>query len=149
MRVGVGLIVAAVLGFGGIGCGGHPPQPKRGVVEGDLGSWHFRRFQPVLDVEVWVDDNAAEAFTASYVTAAAEKRGKIEDRDLVNVFVTRYDHDAGVLRETVKFVRRLASEGGYQVEEAKIEGVRAVTINGNGESWPNRSSPPSRPSPSS
>lgn len=33
-----------------LACGGHPPIPTRGVVESDLGSWKFRRFQgPLLD----------------------------------------------------------------------------------------------------
>ena len=61
-RVWLGLAVAITLGGTvATGCGGAPPQPKRGVVESDLGSWHFRRFQPVLDVEVWVENNKAEA----------------------------------------------------------------------------------------
>ncbi len=118
-----------------IACGGKPPIPKRGVVEGDLGSWKFRRFQPVLDVEVWVENNKAEAYTASYVADEAEKKGHVEDKDVVNVFVTRYEKDDGVLRETVKLVRRLAAEGGYQVDEHKVGGARALTINGHGESW--------------
>jgi hypothetical protein len=116
-------------------CGGKPPVPARGVVEGDLGSWKFRRFQPVLDVEVWVEGNKAEAFTASYVTASAEKTGKVEDKDIVNVFVTRYASEAGVVRETVKLARRLAAEQGYQVDENKIGGARALSITGNGEAW--------------
>ena len=118
-----------------IACGGKPPIPKRGVVEGDLGAWKFRRFQPVLDVEVWVEGNKAEAFTASYVTDEAEKSGRVEDKDVVSVFVTRYERDDGVLRQTVKLARRLASEGGYTVDEDKIGGARALTINGHGESW--------------
>jgi hypothetical protein len=116
-------------------CGGSPPVPKRGVVEGDLGAWKFRRFQPVLDVEVWVEGNKAQAYTASYVTDEAEKSGHVEDKDVVNVFVTRYEKPEGVLRETVKLVRRLAAEGGYQVDEDKVGGVRALTIHGHGESW--------------
>lgn len=117
-------------------CGGAPPVPKRGVVEGDIGAWKFRRFQgPLLDVEVWIDGNKGEAFSASYITAEAEKRGRIEDKDLVNVIVTRYEKPDGVVRETVKLVRRLAQEKGYQVDEAKIEGVRALTITGPAEAW--------------
>jgi hypothetical protein len=116
-------------------CGGNPPPPKRGVVEGDLGGWKFRRFQPVLDVEVWVEGNKAQAYTASYVTDDAEKKGHVEDKDVVNVFVTRYEKPEGVLRETVKLVRRLAAEGGYQVDENKIGDVRALTIQGHGEAW--------------
>lgn len=117
-------------------CGGHPPIPRRGVVESDLGSWKFRRFQgPLLDVEVWVDGNKAEAYSASYITAAAEQRGHIDDNDLVNVFVTRYQTAEGVVRATVKLARRLAQEGGYQVEEDKIAGARTLTITGRGEAW--------------
>lgn len=127
------LLVAAVITVWG--CGGSPPIPKRGVVEGDLGSWHFRRFQEVLDVEVWVENNKAAAYSASYITADAEKRGRIDDKDLVNVFVTRYERPDGVVRATVKLARRLASEGGYQVEEDKIGGARALTITGRGEAW--------------
>lgn len=117
-------------------CGGHPPVPKRGVVESDLGSWKFRRFQgPLLDVEVWVEGNKAEAYSASYITADAEARGHIDDKDLVNVFVTRYENPDGVVRATVKLARRLAQDGGYQVEEDKIAGARTLTITGRGEAW--------------
>jgi hypothetical protein len=117
-------------------CGGHPPIPRRGVVEADLGSWKFRRFQgPLLDVEVWVEGNKAEAYSASYITAASEQRGRINDNDLVNVFVTRYETPEGVVRATVKLARRLAQEGGYQVEEDKIGGARTLTITGRGEAW--------------
>jgi hypothetical protein len=117
-------------------CGGPPPIPVRGVVEADLGGWKFRRFQgPLLDVEVWVEGNKAEAYSASYITAAAEQRGKIEDKDLVNVFVTRYETADGVVRATVKLARRLAADNGYQVEEDKVAGARTLTITGRGETW--------------
>jgi hypothetical protein len=116
-------------------CGGHPPPPKRGVVEADLGGWRFRRYQPVLDVEVMIQGNRGEGYTASYVAESAERSGHIDDKDVVNVFVTRYDRDDGVVRATVKLARRLAAEHGYQVDEAKIKGARALTINGRGESW--------------
>ena len=119
-----------------VGCGGHPPIPKRLVVESDLGSWKFRRFQgPLFDIEVWVEGNKAEAYSASYITAAAEQRGRIEDKDLVNVFVTRYEKSDGVVRATVKLARRLAQDGGYQVEEDKIAGARTLSIVGRGEAW--------------
>jgi hypothetical protein len=119
-----------------LACGSAPPIPKRGVVETDLGSWKFRRFQgPLLDIEVWVEGNKAEAYSASYITAEAEQRGRIDDKDLVNVFVTRYETPEGVVRATVKLARRLASDGGYQVEEDKIAGARTLTITGRGEAW--------------
>jgi hypothetical protein len=118
-------------------CGGHPPPPPRGVMESDLGDWKFRRFQPLLDVEVWVKDNKAEAYTATYVNDRAEREHptRLGDKDLVNVFVTRYARPDGVLREMVRFVRRLAQEAGYQVDETKIGGVRVVTIAGHDEWW--------------
>jgi len=116
-------------------CSGAATPPPRGVVEGDLGSWRFRRSQAVLDVEVWVPGNKAEAFTATYVRDAAEKRGRLQDDDLVSVFVTRYQRSAGVLRETVKLVRRLAQEAGYTVEEKSIGDQRVVAILGHGEAW--------------
>ena len=117
-------------------CGGHPPVPQRGVVEGDLGGWKYKRFQgPLLDPEVWVDKNHGETNTASYITSDAEKRGHIDDKDLVNVSVTRYDKPDGVVRATVKFVRRLAQEQGYTVEEAKIGGERMISVIGRSEAW--------------
>jgi hypothetical protein len=128
------LLLAAVAAV--FACGGHPPIPTRGVVEGDLGSWKFRRFQgPLLDIEVWVEGNKAEAYSASYITADAEKRGRIDDKDLVNVFVTRYQTADGVVRATVKLARRLAADNGYQVEEDKIGGARTLLITGRGETW--------------
>ena len=129
-------VLLVVYLFAALACGSHPPIPRRGVVEADLGMWKFRRFQgPLLDVEVWVAGNKAQAYSASYVTADAEKRGHIEDKDLVNVFVTRYDAPDGIVRATVRLARRLAQEGGYQVEEDQIAGARALTITGRGEAW--------------
>ncbi|MGN6106770.1 MAG: hypothetical protein ACTHU0_16805 [Kofleriaceae bacterium] len=125
------LIVALFVGA----CGGKPPIPARGVVEADIGGWKFRRFQPILDIEVWVEGNKGEGFTASYVTEAAEKRGRVDDKDIVNVFVTRYQSDEGVVRATVKLARRLAAENGYRVDERKIAGTRALAISGNQETW--------------
>jgi hypothetical protein len=125
-------VATALIAFA---CGGRPPVPPRGVVETDLGSWKFRRFQgPLLDIEVWVAGNKAEANSASYITAQAEQRGRIDDKDLVNVFVTRYERPDGVVRATVKLARRLAQEG-YQVEEDKIAGARTLAITGHGEAW--------------
>jgi len=127
LAVAMSLLVAA--------CGGRPPAPKRGVAEAAIDDWEFRRFQEVLDVEVWVSGNRGIAYAGTYVKAAAERAGRLGDDDVANVFVTRYQRDDGVLRATVKFLRRLAQEAGYQVEEDKLKGVRLVVITGNGETW--------------
>jgi hypothetical protein len=117
-------------------CGGRPPVPDRLVVERDVGAWRFRRFQgPLLDIEVWVEGNRGEAFSASYITVDSEKAGKIRDQDLVNVTVTKYASTDGVVRETVRLVRRLASEKGYRVNEQKIEGVRILSVAAPNEMW--------------
>jgi hypothetical protein len=130
------LILVALVAVVVSACGGKPPIPKRLVVEGDLGTWKFRRFQgPLLDYEVWIEGNKGEKYSASYITNDSEKRGHIDDKDLVNVTVTRYERKDGVVRETVKLVRRLAQERGYQVSEKKLKGVRALTISGPSEMW--------------
>lgn len=116
-------------------CGGAPPIPQRGVVEGDVGPWRFRRFQSVLDVEVWVENNRAQGYTATYVRDEAERKGRITDGDLVTAFVTRYQSDIGIVREAVRFFRRLAQKSGYQVEEMELGDDRAILISGRGEAW--------------
>ena len=55
-------------------------------------------------------------YTLSF--APGQKRFGVED--IATAFVTRYEREDSVLRETVKFVRRLAQEAGYQVEEKTI-----------------------------
>jgi len=133
------VLAGAVLAGGGLGlaagCGGPQVQPTRGVIETDVDGWSFRRYQSVLDVEVWVRDNRAVAHTASYAHKEAEKRGHLSDEDVVNAFVTRYQAELGVERALVQFVRRLASESGYRVEEREVGGVRLVEIRGAGEVW--------------
>ena len=127
--------VALVVALAAAACGGAPSVPTRGVVEADIGGWHYRRYQSMLDVEVWVDGNAGEAHAATYVTADAERRGRIVDNDLVSAVVTQYAQPAGVLRELVRFARRLGGEGGYQVDEAMIGDVRVILVLGRGEAW--------------
>lgn len=128
-------IVVVLAAAAAAACGGRPAIPPRGVGETAIGGWEFRRFQQVLDVEVWVPDNAGEAFAGSYVRASAERAGRLGDDDIVNAVVTRYQKPDGVLRATVKFVRRLAAEAGYTVDEDRVEGVRLVKVSGNGETW--------------
>jgi hypothetical protein len=120
---------------GSAACGGRIPPPERRVLEHDVASWSFRRYQRVVDVEVWVPDNRAVAHTASYAASSAEKRGRLEDGDVVNAFVTEYKDRAGVLRAVVTFSRRLAQESGYVVEERRLGGERVFAIVGHGEAW--------------
>ncbi|HKE16682.1 MAG TPA: hypothetical protein VKB80_17535, partial [Kofleriaceae bacterium] len=144
------IVIAAVAGVGlaGVGiplvtsCGGAAPPPPRGVIENDIDAWSFRRYQSLLDVEVWVSDNRAVAHTASYARKDAEKRGRLTEKDVVVAFVTSYQRDEGIEPAVVQFVRRLASESGYRVSEHEVKGVRLVEIRGTNEiwaMWPSRS----------
>ncbi len=134
LRLGVpfGLLVALQLSSA---CGGNTKPPKRGVIESDVENWGFRRYQSVLDVEVWVSKNRAVAHTASYARKTSEKKGRIDDKDVINAFVTRYKEKRGVRRALVVFARRLAQQSGYKVEEKKISGVRLFEVKGPNERW--------------
>jgi hypothetical protein len=105
------------------------------VIEADVESWGFRRYQAVLDPEVWVKNNTSTGYTASYVKKQAEKRGRLEDGDVANAFVTRFDNKAGVVPALVRFTRRLAQESGYVVEEERVSGTRLIVVKGHGELW--------------
>jgi predicted nucleotidyltransferase len=129
------LVVIALAVATAPACGGRPPIPPRGVGETAIGGWEFGRFQHMADIEVWVPENRGEAFAGSYVRGAAARGGHLAADDVVNAVVTRYQRPDGVLRATVKFLRRLAQEAGYTVDEEKVEGVRLVVVAGNGERW--------------
>lgn len=124
------LAIAGLLACGGVG-----KPPKRGVIERDVDNWGFRRYQSVLDVEVWVAKNRGVAHTASYARKSAEKKGRIEDEDVVNAFVTRYEEDEGVARALVNFARRMAQQSGYRVEETRVAGARVLEVKGPTEFW--------------
>lgn len=133
MRNGpVALLALALLASA---CGGRLPPPKRRVIESDVSGWHFRRYQHVVDVEVVIAGNSAVAHTASYVRADAVKRGRLEEGDVANAFVTEYERRDGVVRALVVFARRLAQEEGYVVEEERIGGQRVFRVAGHDESW--------------
>jgi hypothetical protein len=125
-------LLCALLGA----CGGTLPPPKRRVLESDLGGWRFRRYQEVVDVEVYVEGNAARAHTASYVSMEAERRGPpLREQDVINAFVTEYAKPDGVRPALVRFARRLARESGYTIEEDEIGGQQVLRVEGHGETW--------------
>jgi hypothetical protein len=105
------------------------------VIEDDLGGWRFRRYQQVVDVEVYVADNPARAHTASYVRDSAVRQGHLTEADVVSAFVTEYARKDGVRVSLIRFARRLAQESGYRVEEKKIGGERVFQVTGHGEAW--------------
>lgn len=132
--IGFGLCLAFAVPLLG-GCGGPGTPPRRGVLERDVDDWGFRRYQSVLDIEVWVAKNKAVAHTASYARKSSEKKGRIEEQDVVNVFVTRYEKKRGIRRALVIFVRRLAQQSGYKVRERELSGERVFEVKGPNEYW--------------
>lgn len=126
--------IAAVVTVLLMACGG-PGTPARGVIEADVEGWGFRRYQQVLDIEVWIKKNKAVAHTASYARKSSEKKGHIDGKDVVNAFITRYKKNKGVTRALIVFARRLAQQSGYKVTERKLEGTRLFEVAGPVEYW--------------
>ena len=130
----VGVIALCGLGVAASGCGGSS-LPPRGVIEADVSSWEFRRYQKVLDIEVWVPDNPAVAHTASYVAHDAARGGELGPDDVVSAVVTRFERADGVGEAVVELVGRLARESGYRVRVVAAARGMAIEIHGRGEAW--------------
>lgn len=116
-------------------CGGTPKPPRRGILESNVASWRFRRYQKLLDVEVWVPNNPAVGHTGTYVRKDAEREGRIAPETIASTFVTRYEQDRGILRALIEFVQRLENDAGYEVEIQSPGGVVVISVTGQGESW--------------
>jgi hypothetical protein len=105
-----------------------PSLPPRYVIERDIGTLSYRRYQRVLDVEFAVDGNPAVGHTATYVRRSA--RGAIP---YVNVFVTVYQSAPGLGAEIRRQVHTL---GSYDVQVRDVGGGRAWFLDGGeGDRW--------------
>jgi hypothetical protein len=121
----VSAVAVLAAGLALAGCG--PSIPTRFVLERDIGSLTYRRYQRVLDVELAIEGNAAVGHTATYVRRSGE--GAIP---YVNAFVTVYERPAGLAAEIRRLVRSLAS---YDVEVIDVGG-RAFSLDGGvGDRW--------------
>lgn len=102
--------------------------PPRYVIERDIGSLSYRRYQRVLDVELPVEGNAAVGHTATYVRRSS--RGEVP---YVNVFVTAYASAPGL---TAEIRRQLRTLGSYDLSVTDIGGGRAWSLDGgDGDRW--------------
>lgn len=124
-RVSAKHALAAALFAVAAGCG--PSIPARFVLERDIGSLSYRRYQRVLDVEFPVEGNAAVGHTATYVRRSA--RGEVP---YVNVFVTVYATAPGLSAEIRRQVRTL---GSYEVRVADVGGRAWSLDGGEGDRW--------------
>jgi hypothetical protein len=103
-----------------------PPIPPRYVVEDDIESYRFRRYQQVLDVELPVEGNPAVGHTATYVRAG-------QSILITPVFVTVYARAEG-LSDAVR--AQLRAMDGYAFEIAQARGHRLFHMRGeDGEHW--------------
>jgi hypothetical protein len=107
-----------------LSCG--PKLPPRYVLETDIGSYKFRRYQQVLDVELPIDGNEAVGHTATYV-----RGGKTIL--VAPVFVTVYQK-AGGLTESVR--QSLRGMQAYTFDITKLSGAYVYRMRGEaGDSW--------------
>jgi hypothetical protein len=105
-------------------CG--PKLPPRYVLERDLGSYKFRRYQQVLDVELPIAGNEAVGHTATYVRGGHTIR-------VAPVFVTVYQKGAG-LTESVR--QSLRGMQGYTFDISRLGGAHVYRMRGEGgDSW--------------
>ena len=117
-------LVVSLLAALGLGLTSWVPQ----VLERDIGSLSYRRYQRVLDVELPVEGNDAIGHTATYVRRSS--RGEVP---YVNVFVTAYSSAPGLTAEVRRQVRTL---GSYDVSVTDAGGGRAWSLDGgDGDRW--------------
>jgi hypothetical protein len=110
----------AALLLGAAACG--TTLPERYVLEHDLGSYAFRRYQKSLEVEIPIADNTATGHTAAYL--------KRTDRDKVAVgtaYVTVYAHAKALAAEAHA---GLASMTGYTLSNAELFGQNVWLLEG-------------------
>lgn len=119
------VLVASVMFAGVAGCG--PSIPARFVVERDIATLSYRRYQRVLDVELPVAGNEAVGHTATYVRRSS--RGEVP---YVNVFVTVYATAPGLSAEIRRQLRTL---GSYEVSVTDVGGRAWSLDGGDGDRW--------------
>jgi hypothetical protein len=97
--------------------------PARYVIEHDLGSYAFRRYQKSLDIEIPLADNAATGHTAAYLHRQGQ--GQVS---VVTAFVTVYDHAKALAAEARASLATLA---GYTFSVGKQSGDHVWLLSGN------------------
>jgi hypothetical protein len=110
----------AALFLGATACG--TTLPERYVLEHDLGSYAFRRYQKSLEVEIPIADNTATGHTAAYL--------KRTDRDkvaVVTAYVTVYAHAKALAAEAHA---GLATMTGYTLSNAELFGQNVWLLEG-------------------
>lgn len=120
------LWLSAVVVIGACACGSS--LPARYVIEHDLGSFAYRRYQKSLEIEIPIAGNPATGHTASYL-----RRGASDSVAVVTAFVTVYQKPNALAAEARA---ALESLGGYTLEPAELAGENVWLLDGAGrERW--------------
>jgi hypothetical protein len=104
-------------------CGSAPP--ARGVIERDVGTYAYRRYQRVLDVEFPIQGNDSVGHTATYV-----RRSGGRNVSGYTAFVTVYTRPRALVAEVRD---RLSSLAGYEIRVRDVEGGYAWVLDGGDE----------------
>lgn len=102
-----------------------PQVPERYVIEKDVATFQYRRYQQVLQVELPVEGNPAIAHTATYVRGG-------ETILIAPVVLTTYEHASG-LAESLR--QRLRSMEDYTFEVRKLSGSYVWHLQGADDVW--------------
>lgn len=112
-----------------IGCGSS--LPARYVIERDLDGYAFRRYQKSLDVDIPVESNAAEGYSAAYLKRAGQSV------DIVTAFVTVYAEPRALSAEVRSSLENLP---GYKLQTEERFGQHVWVLRAAGEPsfvvWP-------------
>jgi len=102
--------------------------PARYVIEHDIGSYAFRRYQKSLEVEIPVADNAATGHTAAYL-----QRTNRTDVAVISAFVTVYAHAKSLAAEARAGLATLA---GFTIANGELFGEHVWLLTGGAkEHW--------------
>jgi hypothetical protein len=101
--------------------------PARYVIEQDLGSFAYRRYQKTLGVEVSIEGNPGVGHTASYLQRA---QGRVA---VATAFVTVYERAASLAAEARELLESLP---GYKLSTVSLEGDHVWQLQGGAnERW--------------
>ena len=84
-------LAALLCSLAAVGCG--TSLPARYVIEQDLQGYAFRRYQSSLDIDVPVEANSAQGYSAAYLHRAGKRV------DIVTAFVTVYERPGSLTAE--------------------------------------------------
>jgi hypothetical protein len=114
-----------VLALGASACGGS--LPDRLIIERDLGTFAYRRYQKTLDVEVAIPGNPAVGHTATYV-----RRDEGRVVSFATAFVTVYEKGASLTAEAKEQLQGLSYR--FAVDDLG-PGNAWLLESGNDERW--------------